>query len=248
MSSSVATYLVLVTAGLSVTYLGFLLYSAYGLGALRVAAPFIGTVAIVFGEWVDCCWWVRRAIYTAVIVMPALAGKRDTYLVLGLVRGGPERETLQRCMYISYIWALQRYRILLLLYWKFQVSVAICPREGWGYSSQTEGSGVCMRADRRYDTRADRLQTVGYVWCTAVLRFGPSVLFVIAVNIRSWYDTYCFISVNRFAFNPSYCLLTEAFFLRFWPFLFFCSLVLQMYFFSLYVQQFIYTYIPKVYT
>lgn len=50
MSSSIGTYLVLVTAGLSLTYLSFLLYTAYGLGALRVAAPFIGTIALVFGE------------------------------------------------------------------------------------------------------------------------------------------------------------------------------------------------------
>ncbi|CAM9420434.1 unnamed protein product, partial [Pylaiella littoralis] len=48
MSSSIGTYLVLVTAGLSLTYLSFLLYTAYGLGALRVAAPFIGTIALVF--------------------------------------------------------------------------------------------------------------------------------------------------------------------------------------------------------
>lgn len=50
MSSSVATYLVLVTAGLSVTYLSYMMYAAYGLGALKAAAPFIGSVSIVFGE------------------------------------------------------------------------------------------------------------------------------------------------------------------------------------------------------
>lgn len=50
MSSSAAAYLVLITAGLSVTYLSYLMYAAYGLGALKAAAPFIGSVAIVFGE------------------------------------------------------------------------------------------------------------------------------------------------------------------------------------------------------
>lgn len=50
MSSSAATYLVLVTVALSVTYLSFLMYSAYGLGAVKAAAPFVGTVALVFGE------------------------------------------------------------------------------------------------------------------------------------------------------------------------------------------------------
>ncbi|CAM9725982.1 unnamed protein product [Ectocarpus sp. 8 AP-2014] len=48
MSSSAATYLVLVTVALSVTYLSFLMYSAYGLGAVKAAAPFAGTVALVF--------------------------------------------------------------------------------------------------------------------------------------------------------------------------------------------------------
>ncbi|CAB1102363.1 unnamed protein product [Ectocarpus sp. CCAP 1310/34] len=48
MSSSAATYLVLVTVALSVTYLSFLMYSAYGLGAVKAAAPFVGTVALVF--------------------------------------------------------------------------------------------------------------------------------------------------------------------------------------------------------
>ncbi|CAM9725764.1 unnamed protein product [Scytosiphon promiscuus] len=50
MSSSVATYLVLVTAAMSVTYLGFLLYTAFGMGAFKAAAPFIGTIALVFGK------------------------------------------------------------------------------------------------------------------------------------------------------------------------------------------------------
>lgn len=51
MNSSISTYLVLVTAAFSVTYLGFLMYSAFGLGALQAAAPFIGTISLVFGEW-----------------------------------------------------------------------------------------------------------------------------------------------------------------------------------------------------
>lgn len=50
MSSSAATYLVLITAGLSVTYLSFMMYSAYGVGALKAAAPFIGSLSVVFGE------------------------------------------------------------------------------------------------------------------------------------------------------------------------------------------------------
>eukprot|EP00752_Nemacystus_decipiens_P009342 g8349.t1 len=49
MNSSVASYLVLVTAALSVTYLGYMMYAAYGLGALKAAAPFIGSISIVFG-------------------------------------------------------------------------------------------------------------------------------------------------------------------------------------------------------
>lgn len=47
---SIPTYIVLATASLSVTYLAFLLYSAYGFAAFKAAAPFIGTVTLVFGE------------------------------------------------------------------------------------------------------------------------------------------------------------------------------------------------------
>ena len=57
MSSSAATYLVLVTAGLSVTYLSYMMYAAYGLGALKAVAPFIGSLSIVFGEWSEK--WTR---------------------------------------------------------------------------------------------------------------------------------------------------------------------------------------------
>lgn len=47
---SIPTYIVLATASLSMTYLAFLLYSAYGFAAFKAAAPFIGTVTVVFGE------------------------------------------------------------------------------------------------------------------------------------------------------------------------------------------------------
>lgn len=50
MSSSMATYLVLVTAGLSVTYLGYMMYAAFGLAAVKAVAPFIGSISVVFGE------------------------------------------------------------------------------------------------------------------------------------------------------------------------------------------------------
>eukprot|EP00903_Cladosiphon_okamuranus_P011115 g10491.t1 len=49
MSSSVATYMVLTTAAFSVTYLSYMMYAAYGLGALKAAAPFVGSVSLVFG-------------------------------------------------------------------------------------------------------------------------------------------------------------------------------------------------------
>lgn len=48
--SSIPTYVVLATASLSVTYLAFMLYSAYGFAAFKAAAPFVGTVTLVFGE------------------------------------------------------------------------------------------------------------------------------------------------------------------------------------------------------
>lgn len=51
MGSSAATYMVLITAALSVTYLSYMMYAAYGVGALKAAAPFFGSVSIVFGEY-----------------------------------------------------------------------------------------------------------------------------------------------------------------------------------------------------
>lgn len=48
MSSNVGTYLVLATAAFCVTFLGYLLYSSFGIAALKAAAPFIGTVVLVF--------------------------------------------------------------------------------------------------------------------------------------------------------------------------------------------------------
>lgn len=47
-SSSVGTYLVLATAAFCVTFLGYLMYSSFGLAAVKMAAPFIGTVVLVF--------------------------------------------------------------------------------------------------------------------------------------------------------------------------------------------------------
>lgn len=47
--SSISSYIVIVAAAFSLTGLGYLLYSAYGLAALRVAAPFLGTIVLVFG-------------------------------------------------------------------------------------------------------------------------------------------------------------------------------------------------------
>lgn len=46
--SSISSYLVLATAAFSVTFLGFLLYSAFGLAACKAVAPFVGTIALVF--------------------------------------------------------------------------------------------------------------------------------------------------------------------------------------------------------
>ncbi|CAM9505166.1 unnamed protein product [Ascophyllum nodosum] len=47
--NSVITYLVLVTAALALTILGYIMYSALGMAAFQAAAPFLGTLAIVFG-------------------------------------------------------------------------------------------------------------------------------------------------------------------------------------------------------
>lgn len=49
--SSIPTYIILATVSLSVTCLTFLLYSAYGFAAFKAAAPFVGTVILVFGEF-----------------------------------------------------------------------------------------------------------------------------------------------------------------------------------------------------
>lgn len=48
MSSNVGTYLVIVTAAFCVTFLGYLLYTSFGVAAVKAAAPFVGTVVLVF--------------------------------------------------------------------------------------------------------------------------------------------------------------------------------------------------------